>query len=249
MYHSNYSPVTLVTLRDLNRNRAMSKILIVDDQPLNAEAVSRVIESEFDEVICAQSEAEYREAMAAHAGEIDVVVMDLMLDPYMAPKGDSGTVNLSGLELIREAVREGIDVGFVVFTQFAHAQVAIECYKAGALGFVPKVSASTQSLVGSIRSATARKVSIVNDEFDAMDINKILAYSDPTLCDLSQDQIDVISFLYSGNSYAETADILDIASEVSLRNKISRMLRKTPYSGMNQILVHAARRGWRQLGN
>jgi len=216
-------------------------LLVVDDQKMNAEAISSLLSPFFDVTPITEQEDFWG---CYQKTQPSLVVMDLMLNPYMEPK--ESKLSLDGLELIKQAYAEGTHTKFFVLTQFAHVQTAIACFKAGARGFLPKVNASSEEIVGAILSVNDGNI-FYPEEYDSLDSNRLIAYTSDDLRDLTQDEVDIISFVISGYDYPKIADDLAFKTDQSLRNKISRMLKKTPFSSMSRLSTYCATIGMSKI--
>ena len=114
--------------------RQRACILYVEDDPDIGQVVGALVQDKAD-IICAGTLAEAREALARHAAEIDLVILDIGL-----PDG-------SGLDLLSELHRpDGTPLQVIVFS--AH-EVSAEIAKRVALSLV-KSRASNQALLDSI---------------------------------------------------------------------------------------------------
>jgi two-component system response regulator HydG len=100
------------------------RVLIIDDEPLHAEAVAEGLERVGYECAIATSSAEG--ARRIQRDEPHVILTDLKMD------------GLSGLDLLRQAKQELDEVEVVVITGHGDVQTAVEAMKAGAANFLQK---------------------------------------------------------------------------------------------------------------
>jgi DNA-binding NarL/FixJ family response regulator len=102
------------------------KILIVDDQDLIQEGLTRVINRERGFDICGSADSVTSARAAIALQKPDLVIMDLLL-----PDG-------CGLELIEDLVSKNTSLAILVISQCDEALYAERALKAGARGFVMK---------------------------------------------------------------------------------------------------------------
>jgi PAS domain S-box-containing protein len=116
-------------------------ILIVDDDTVDRMAIRRaLVATGLDATIEDASDADAALA-ALSALPIDCVLLD-----YQLP-------GRSGLELLREVRRRGLDVPVVMLTGKSDPETAVALMKAGAADFLPKASLSPDRLEPAVRNA------------------------------------------------------------------------------------------------
>lgn len=110
---------------DSNRIQRPQLVLVVDDQEINRDALGIILEDDY-EVIYAENGAEALELMNAHADELSVVLLDLMM-PVM-----------SGFEVL-EAVRGDEQLkGIPIIVLTADKSAELEALQLGAYDFITK---------------------------------------------------------------------------------------------------------------
>ena len=115
----------------------MTKILLVDDSPVDRRLYTKLLEhdSDFDVTTCSDG-AEAIKAMGTHLPR--VVVADVQM-----PKMD-------GLELVQKAKKKFPNIPVILITGHGSEALATKALKAGAAGYVPK-SNSGESLVATVQ--------------------------------------------------------------------------------------------------
>src|SRR4029453_5477888 len=119
-----------------------SRVFIVDDHPLVREGLTNLINGQDDFTVCGEAK-DSAEAIDGIAKERpDVAIIDISL------------TNESGLELIKQLVRQFPQVALIVFSMHDEALYAERALRAGARGYVMKHETS-KSVLASIRRVLA----------------------------------------------------------------------------------------------
>jgi len=115
-----------------------SRVFIVDDHPLVREGLTNLINAQDDVMVCgeARDSAEAIDGIAKERPEVAVI--------------DISLANESGLELIKNLVRQFPQVGLIVLSMHDEALYAERALRAGARGYVMKHETS-KSVLASIR--------------------------------------------------------------------------------------------------
>jgi len=126
------------------RQRAKTRILIVDDHPLVRSGLKTVLELEPDLEVCGEAE-DVQEALAATAsGDPHLVLVDITLK------------RSSGLELIKELRARNPEVLTLAVSMHDEFTYAIRVLRAGANGYIMKVE-GTGKILAAIRSVLEGK--------------------------------------------------------------------------------------------
>ena len=118
-----------------------TRILLVEDEPVIVAAAGRALRPEGFQVDETGSVPEALERLTAQT--YDLILCDLMLP------------QVSGLELVRAAVRDFPDVPVILITGYATLENALESFRAGAFDFIPKPF-DIGELLGVVYRAAAR---------------------------------------------------------------------------------------------
>ena len=102
----------------------ISRVLVIDDEPVLRQILSRVLDEAGYSVETA-SGAEEASAMLSH-GDIDVALCDIKM-----PDGN-------GIDVLRQTRAAGIDTVFVMVTAIAAVETAVEALRAGAFDYMIK---------------------------------------------------------------------------------------------------------------
>lgn len=187
----------------------MIKILIADDHAIVREGLKQIVTEEADMEVTGE---------AANASELfDLLEKDcweiVVLDINMPGK--------SGLEALKEMRSRNINVPVLILSMFSEDQYGIRAIKAGAAGYLKKVSAPTE-LVSAIRKIVGGgkyiNQSLAEKLADNVDVNNKKALHQ----NLSDREYQIMCFISFGKSAEEIAEELTISIHTvySYRNRI-----------------------------
>jgi len=187
----------------------MIKILIADDHAIVREGLKQIVTEEADMEVTGE---------AANACELfDLLDKDcweiVVLDINMPGK--------SGLEALKEMRSRNINVPVLILSMFSEDQYGIRAIKAGAAGYLKKVSAPTE-LVSAIRKIVGGgkyiNQSLAEKLADNVDVNNKKALHQ----NLSDREYQIMCFISFGKSAEEIAEELTISIHTvySYRNRI-----------------------------
>ncbi len=187
----------------------MIKILIADDHAIVREGLKQIVTEESDMEVTGE---------AANASELfDLLDKDcweiVVLDINMPGK--------SGLEALKEMRSRNINVPVLILSMFSEDQYGIRAIKAGAAGYLKKVSAPTE-LVSAIRKIVGGgkyiNQSLAEKLADNVDVNNKKALHQ----NLSNREYQIMCFISFGKSAEEIAEELTISIHTvySYRNRI-----------------------------
>lgn len=102
----------------------MSKILIIDDEPIVLKSCERIFKNEDIEIDTAASGEEGIEKI--DAGRFDIVITDLMMP------------GIGGMEVVKHIKARHSDIITIIFTGYATVETAREALKLGVFDYIPK---------------------------------------------------------------------------------------------------------------
>ncbi len=109
-----------------------TKILVVDDDQTIRDGCSRILSKSGWTVIAAENGQKGLDEIRSLRGEIDVVLLDLMMP------------GLSGMEVLEQSLQTDPDLLVIVITGYATVESAVEAMKKGAYDFIAKPFAPDQ---------------------------------------------------------------------------------------------------------
>jgi two-component system invasion response regulator UvrY len=187
----------------------MIKILIADDHAIVREGLKQIVAEESDMKVTGE---------AANASELfelfdkdswEIVVLDINMP------------GKSGLEALKEMKNRNIKVPVLILSMFSEDQYGLRAIKAGAAGYLKKVSAPTE-LVSAIRKIVGGgkyiSQSLAEKLADNIDVNNKKALHQ----NLSDREYQIMCFISLGRSAEEIAEELAISIHTvySYRNRI-----------------------------
>ena len=179
-------------------------VFVVDDDPQVREAIELLLDS-------VDLKAETFESAQAFLQSFDPTRSGcLVLDVRMP--------GMSGLEMQRKLIADGIDIPILLLTAHAEVPIAVETLKAGALDFIEKPY-SPQALLDQIQKALAE---------DSRRRTKRLRLADveTRLTRLSEREQDILRMLVKGGSAKSIAEDLGISEKTvdfHRRNLLEKM--------------------------
>ncbi|MCB1753887.1 MAG: response regulator transcription factor [Gammaproteobacteria bacterium] len=222
------------------------RILLVEDNP---EVITMFRDLTRDlpaleELHAATDQAEFHQRFELDPNRYDVIVMDLMIDQFV-PLSDSENpqVPISGFKLIKEVLDRNPTANIAVHTQFRHEQMILHAFRLGARCFMSKIRTDADTLLTNLVKLSRGEL-IIDPGFSQSVKNKIIAYNDPYLTILKDDQIELIELLLiDGMNVEAAAELLEYQSAYSVNNKVSKILKMIGFKKRRELLAHAKKAG------
>lgn len=187
----------------------MIKILIADDHAIVREGLKQIVAEESDMKVTGE---------AANASELFEL---LDKDSWQIVVLDINMPGKSGLEALKEMKTSNIKVPVLILSMFSEDQYGLRAIKAGAAGYLKKVSAPTE-LVSAIRKIVGGgkyiSSTLAEKLADNFDVNNKKALHQ----NLSDREYQIMCFISLGKSAEEIAEELSISIHTvySYRNRI-----------------------------
>jgi two-component system, NarL family, nitrate/nitrite response regulator NarL len=237
--HAPGIPSNLVELTPLNQAAASPvRVLVVQDHPLLASAIARVLDSEADlTVIGIARRGDEAAAMAAEQKPA-VVLMDFRLPDLSGPAAaakirtavPTAAIVFHSAEESEDALLDAIDAGAIAYlTKSATADEIIEAVRKASVGevLIP---------VGLFAKAIARQRRVGNEKQAR---EKLLAEFTPR-------ELDVLRLLADGHDTQELARLLGIAPH-TVEWHVTHVIEKLRVHSKLQAVIAAARLGLIEL--
>ena len=220
------------------------RIMVVEDHPLFAEGLRRVVESEPDLEVIAE-EQDGREAVnRALVVKPDVILMDVNLP------------SINGMQATREIKAELEDTAVVMLTAYHDDEQLFHALRAGAAAYFPK-NVGSSDLLEAIREVAKgnfviedgvmerpQMASWIRKQFEELAI--FGETPDEMFVPLSPREMEILQYIARGFSNKEIARALGISRQ-TVKNHMSSILRKLQVNDRTQAAVLALRRGWIRL--
>lgn len=185
-------------------------VLLADDHAILTEALRSLLQTTFTLVGTVND----GRALVAAAQELkpDVIVADISM-PL-----------LNGLDAVRQIKKAGPITKIVILTMHAEPELAVEAFRAGALGYVLKASAG-EELVAAIREAALGRVYL--SSLIAKDLIDVLiearSASAAGQATLTNRQREVLQLVAEGRTMKEVAAMLNISQRTAESHKYEIM--------------------------
>ena len=207
---------------------AVTRVLVVDDQPLVRSGFRMVLEERADLELVGEAADGVEALELARELDPDVILMDVRMP------------NLDGVEATRQLVESGTRARILVLTTFDLDEYVYAAIRAGASGFLLK-DVEPAELVDAIRVVAAG-----NSLFGPAATERLVARfaqqpspdAGRTLDELTDREKEILTLLASGLSNAELAEKLFL-SETTVKTHVSAILRKLRVRDRVQAVIAA----------
>ena len=220
----------------------MTRVLLVDDQPLLRAGFRMILEGESDIEVVGEATDGVEAIDATLRLHPDVVLMDIRMP------------NLDGVEATRRLAGPGAEepVKVLILTTFDLDEYVVEALRAGASGFLLK-DVPPEDLVTAIRTIAAGDALIAPSVTRRL-IDKFARHlpapdtkPPPSLGNLTERETEVLTLMARGLSNAELAATLFV-SETTVKTHVGRVLMKLGLRDRVQAVVLAYETGLVQPG-
>lgn len=187
----------------------MIKILIADDHAIVREGLKQIVAEESDMNVTGEAANSHELFDLLEKGKYEIVVLDINMP------------GISGLEALKEMKVRNIKVPVLILSMFSEDQYGLRAIKAGAAGYLKKVSAPTE-LVNAIRKIVGGgkfiSDSLAEKLADVIDVDA----KKPLHETLSDREYQIMCLISSGKSAEEIAEelALSINTVYTYRNRI-----------------------------
>jgi DNA-binding NarL/FixJ family response regulator len=214
-------------------------VVIADDQALVRSGLRMILDAQPDINVVGEA-ADGREAVSlVRESEPNVVLMDIRMP------------EIDGIGATRLLTRRGVATRILVLTTFDLDEYVYEALRAGASGFLLK-DVATEDLVAAVRTV-ARGDALLAPAITRRLIEEFLhrlppgEIRSPTLSDLTDREVEVLSLIGRGLSNAEIATTLFVA-ETTVKTHVGQILRKLSLRDRVQAVVLAYETGLARPG-
>jgi DNA-binding NarL/FixJ family response regulator len=203
----------------------MTRILIADDHTLVREGLKQILSTASDVVVAAEAIDGDQALARVREAEFDLVLLDMSMP------------GLSGIDLIKRLKLERPKLKILVLSMHGEQQYAVRAYKAGALGYLTKDSASAQ-LLAAIRKIAAGGVYISAAGAEQLAMGAMGADSDLPHKTLSDREFEVFCLIVAGTSMTDIADSLHLSVKTVSTHK-TRILQKMNMGSTAELVRYA----------
>lgn len=205
----------------------MTRILVADDHTIVREGLKQIL-SNTDDLVVGGEATNGTEVLAKVQGEDwDVVLLDMSMP------------GRSGIDLIKRLKEEKPKLPILVLSMHKEEQYAVRALKAGASGYVTKLSASEQ-LVSAIRKVAAGGVFVSPSLAEKLALNLIQTTESLPHTQLSDRESQVFLMIVAGQSISGIAAELKLSVKTVSTHK-TRILQKMNMSNSAELIHYAIR--------
>lgn len=187
----------------------MIKILIADDHAIVREGLKQIVAEESDMKVTGEAANASELFELLDNGRWEIVVLDINMP------------GKSGLEALKEMKVSNPETPVLILSMFSEDQYGLRAIKAGASGYLKKVSAPTE-LVLAIRKIVSGGKYINQSLAEKLADNVYVNYNKALHQNLSDREYQIMCFISSGKSAEKIAEELTISIHTvySYRNRI-----------------------------
>ncbi|MCP4678964.1 MAG: response regulator transcription factor [Deltaproteobacteria bacterium] len=212
----------------------MIRILVVDDHTLVREGLCRLLDSEANFEVVAQTGSGRDAVRLCEKLKPNVVILD-----YKLP-------DIDGLETTEQIVQLKTGARILILTMYANEEYAIRVIRAGAAGFLVK-GASTDELLKAVRKVVGKGTYVSPAILEKMTERMTLPLEETPESVLSNREMQVLVQLSRGATSREVAEDLCLSLS-TVETYRSRILEKLNLRNNSDITRFAIRRGLIDLG-
>ena len=203
----------------------MTRILIADDHTLVREGLKQILSATPELEVVAEAMDGDQALAHVRSTEFDLALLDMSMP------------GLSGIDLIKRLKLERPKLRILVLSMHGEQQYAVRAFKAGASGYLSKVSASDQ-LVAAIRKIAAGGVYISAATAEQLAMGAMDAPGELPHRSLSDREFEVFRLLVAGTSITDIADGLHLSVKTVSTHK-ARLMQKMGLQNQSELIRYA----------
>ncbi len=216
---------------------AVTTVSILEDQSLMRQSLSALLEDAGFSVV-----GQYGDpgSFLSHISSDNpaVAIIDLSLQDRW------GQLLQGGLEVVKEVHQRHPQVGVLVFSGSVEPQMVDRCYQEGASGYLDKLSAERESLVGAVQAVARGERLVPMHLMDSPLRVRPPEPLNPLLQSLTEREREVLSYVAAGGDNLKIAALLNI-SERTVKAHVSSLYRKLGSENRTQLALLALQLGVR----
>jgi DNA-binding NarL/FixJ family response regulator len=217
-------------------------VMIVDDHPIMRDGLRRLLETEPDIKVIAETGTGEQALVMVKEFQPDVVLLDINLP------------NLNGLQVTSRLKADHSRVAVVLLTAYDDAEQILHAMRAGASAYCPK-DIATDPLIGVIREVARGNYVIQGKVYNERGVQdwlniQVEQLTGPYTIDtgehyvpLSPREMEILRCVTRGLSNKEIAQELGISHQ-TVKNHMTSILDKLNVEDRTQAAVYALKRGW-----
>lgn len=208
------------------------RIMLVDDHQIVLDGIRLVIQSQPDMKVVGQAKDGRQGVEMAAEVRPDIILMDI------------GIPKLNGVEATKRIIRENPNIKIIALSVHTDAKFVLEMLRAGAKGYLPKDTDSSELLEGihAVMNNKSYLSPLVADGVlsDYLESKKDLKGA--TSSALTPKETEVLQLIAEGKSSKEIATELDISVRTVEAHR-GNIMKKLKVSGVAELTKYAIRHG------
>lgn len=205
------------------------EVLIADDHQIVREGLKQVLSEISDIKVVDEASDGYEVLSKVWKNKYDVLILDLSMP------------GRSGLEILEQLKTEKPDLPVLILSVHPEELYAVRALKAGASGYLGKVSVPSE-LATAIRKVAAGKKYITSNMAEQIALEMSVEVEKPLHEKLSNREYQVMEMIASGNTVKEIADSLSL-SVSTVHTCRTRMLNKLGMKNDPEVIHYAIKHG------
>jgi two-component system, NarL family, invasion response regulator UvrY len=203
----------------------MFHVVIADDHPVVIKGLKEILSEGFDDVTIDEATTGYGLLNIIRNNSYDLVLLDISLP------------DLNGLEVLKEIKKKKPKLPVLIISMYPEEQYAPRALKAGAQGYITKLSASDE-LMRAVRKIMAGKRYVSPAFAEKMVLDFESDTEKPPHERLSDRELQVLSMIGAGKSVNQVADEIHVSAN-TVRTYRTRILEKIGVRGTGELIHYA----------
>jgi two-component system, NarL family, invasion response regulator UvrY len=203
----------------------MLRVIIADDHPVVLKGLKEILSEGFDDVAIDGTTTGYGLLNSIQNNTYDLVLLDISLP------------DINGLEVLKEIKKKKPKLPVLIISMYPEEQYAPRAMKAGAQGYITKLSASDE-LVRAVRKIMSGKRYVSPAFAEKMVLDFESDTEKPPHEKLSDRELQVLSMIGAGKSVNQVADEIHVSAN-TVRTYRTRILEKIGVKGTGELIHYA----------
>jgi two-component system, NarL family, invasion response regulator UvrY len=203
----------------------MLRVIIADDHPVVLKGLKEILSEGFDDVTIDGTTTGYGLLSSLQNNTYDLVLLDISLP------------DINGLEVLKEIKKKKPKLPILIISMYPEEQYAPRAMKAGAQGYITKLSASDE-LVRAVRKIMSGKRYVSPAFAEKMVLDFESDTEKPPHEKLSDRELQVLSMIGAGKSVNQVADEIHVSAN-TVRTYRTRILEKIGVKGTGELIHYA----------
>jgi two-component system invasion response regulator UvrY len=210
-------------------NRALLRILVVDDHALVRDGLKRLLEDTVNGCAVKGASGGFHGLNLLRKGAFDLAIVDLSMP------------DMDGLQFVNRARAEHPALRLLILSLHAEEQYALRGFKAGANGYLTK-ECSPDELISAVHKVIGGGEFVSTTLAERMVRGMSPQWDPPRLSRLSDRELEVLCRLVSGQRIADIADSLHISAKTVSTHK-SRILERLQLPNLAALIRYGIEEG------